>query len=416
MRGEAWIGAARGARSAMIMTFGTGIGAGLLLDGRIYSGAHFGSGEIGLWRLSPPPQSGEWLSLEEIAAPGRIARRRGADFATLFAAWQGGDKETGLDSTFELAGRAIANAHLLLDLDVVVLSGAIVALGKSFGRAVEACFLDACPEDFRHGLRIRFCRARAARWRRSLVPRRVRFMNVVEAADYADLSLRAADIILAQIKAKPDSLLVLPTGRTPLGTFRALGAAHRRGDADFSLCRLAMLDEYVSIAPDDRRRLYHWIGRELIDPLGLPTTSVVAFDPMADPDLESRCVETAIAALGGIDLAVLGLGPNGHLGMNEPGSKFDSRTRLVTLAPESIRSNAAYWGSEADVPRQGMTLGLGTLSAARSILLLVSGAGKAGILETMLTGPISTDVPATTLRRHPACTIVADRPALRRAM
>lgn len=156
MRGEAWIGAARGARSAMIMTFGTGIGAGLFLDGRVYSGAHSGSGEIGLWRLSPPPRSGEWLPFEEIAAPGRISRRRGVDFTALFGAWQAGGQETGLDGIFELIGRAIANAHLLLDLDVVVLSGAIVALGEPFRRAVEERYLDACPDDFRHGLRIRF--------------------------------------------------------------------------------------------------------------------------------------------------------------------------------------------------------------------------------------------------------------------
>lgn len=237
-------------------------------------------------------------------------------------------------------------------------------------------------------------------------------MNLIEAADYTDLSRRAADIVIAQVKAKPDSLLVLPTGNTPLGAFRELVAAHQRGDADFSLCRIAMLDEYVGIAPDDRRRLYLWIRRELLDPLALPARSVIAFDPMADPDLESRRVEAAIAALGGIDLAVLGLGPNGHLGMNEPGSPFGSRTRLVALAPESIRSNAAYWGSEAQVPRQGLTLGLGTLVSARSVLLLVSGAGKAAILERTRNGPVSAAIPATALRLHPACTVVADRPAL----
>jgi glucokinase len=156
MRGEAWIGAARGLRSAMIVTLGTGIGAGLLLDGRIHSGTHLASGEIGLWRLNPPPDAGEWLTLEEVAAPGRMALRRGVDFASLFADWQQGDRGTGVDRIIELIGRAIANAHLLLDLEMVVLSGAAVVLGEPFRRAIEASFLDACPENFRHGLQIRF--------------------------------------------------------------------------------------------------------------------------------------------------------------------------------------------------------------------------------------------------------------------
>jgi glucosamine-6-phosphate deaminase len=239
-------------------------------------------------------------------------------------------------------------------------------------------------------------------------------MRLVEAADYADLSRIAANIVLAQVKAKATSLLVLPTGNTPLGMFRALVAAARRGEVDFSSAHFVMLDEYAGIAADDRRRLYHWIRRELIDPVGVPRSAVIAFDPEAEPGREVLRVEEIITEHGGIDLAVLGLGPNGHVGMNEPGSAFDGGTRLVTLAPESIRSNAAYWGSVADVPRQGLTLGLGTLGSARSLLLIVSGAGKAAILEQVLEGTRSTEIPATALRSHPACTVIADRAALGR--
>lgn len=237
-------------------------------------------------------------------------------------------------------------------------------------------------------------------------------MRLIEAADYADLGRIAADIVMAQMRTKANSLLVLPTGNTPLGMFRELIGAARRGEADFSAARIAMLDEYTGIAQDDRRRLYHWIRRALFDPIGVQASAVTAFDPEAEPEAEARRVEERIAGQGGIDLAVLGLGPNGHVGMNEPGSAFDSRTRLVTLAPASIRSNAAYWGSEADVPRQGLTLGLGTLGEARSLLLIVGGAGKATILEQVLNGTRSTEVPATALRSHPACTVIADRAAL----
>ena len=119
-----------------------------------------------------------------------------------------------------------------------------------------------------------------------------------------------------------------------------------------------------------------------------------------------------IAAWGGIDLAVVGLGPNGHLAFNEPGSAFDSRARRITLTPESIRSNAAYWGSEADVPRAGFTLGLGTLRDARQLVLIASGARKRDILARTLHGPIGEDVPATLLRVHPHATVIADRAAL----
>jgi len=171
MRGEAWTGAARGARNAMTLTFGTGIGAGLLLDGQIRTGAHRGAGEIGVWRLLPPPGSGTWPSVEDIAAPGGVELgRRGQDYAALLS--QGG-ADVSRAEAFDLIGRSIANAHLLLDLEVVVLVGGVTALGEPFRTAVEAAFAAACPEEFRHGLSIRlgalgtFCGAigAAALWR-----------------------------------------------------------------------------------------------------------------------------------------------------------------------------------------------------------------------------------------------------------
>ncbi|MCW2308978.1 ROK family protein [Rhodobium gokarnense] len=156
MRGEAWTGAARGRRNAMIVTFGTGIGAGLLLDGRIYRGRHLACGELGLWRMTPPPATGAWRTLEDVAAPGRLAAQGGAAFSDRFERWQRGDAETGMDAVFEQVGRAIANVHLLLDLEMVVLFGAVVGLGEPFRRAVEEGFDAACPASFRGGVRIAF--------------------------------------------------------------------------------------------------------------------------------------------------------------------------------------------------------------------------------------------------------------------
>lgn len=155
MRGEAWLGAARGAQNAMTMTFGTGIGAGLLLSGLIHAGAHGGAGEIGVWRLIPPPDAGGWRSVEDIAAPAQFAARRGTGFSEAFHAWINRDGDDGLDEAFELVGRAIANAHLLLDLEVVVLIGAVTALGEPFRRAIESSFLTACPAAFHRDLAVR---------------------------------------------------------------------------------------------------------------------------------------------------------------------------------------------------------------------------------------------------------------------
>jgi glucokinase len=173
MRGEAWLGAAKGARNAVTLTFGTGIGAGLLLDGRIHAGAHGGAGEIGVWRLAPPPSFGAWPSVEDLAAPGgAIFRERGLDFATLLG--ERTEAAPGhLGEILELIGRSIANAQLLLDLETVVLVGGVTAIGEPFRAAVEAAFDDACPPEFRHGLAIRigtlgpYCGAigAAALWR-----------------------------------------------------------------------------------------------------------------------------------------------------------------------------------------------------------------------------------------------------------
>ncbi len=237
-------------------------------------------------------------------------------------------------------------------------------------------------------------------------------MKVVTADDYDDLSRRAAGLVIDAVRDKPESVLVLPTGTTPLGMFRELTGAVAAGTADFGRARFVTLDEYAGIGPADRRRLLLWLKRELLDGVGVADDRVVAFDPAAEPLAEAARVEAAVAAWGGIDLAVAGLGPNGHLAFNEPGSAFDSRARRITLTPESIRSNAAYWGTEADVPREGFTLGLGTLRDARQLVLIASGARKLDILSRTLEGPIGEAVPATLLRVHPHATVIADRAAL----
>lgn len=173
MRGEAWSGAARGVANAMTLTFGTAIGSGLLLGGHIHAGAHRGAGEIGVWRLAPPPASGPWTTFEEAAAPGGVVfRGRGLDYGELLAG-PSEERPEAAAEIFGLIGQAIANAHLLLDLDMVVLVGGVTAIGEPFRAAVESAYKAACAEEFRHGLVIRlgelgtYCGAigAAALWR-----------------------------------------------------------------------------------------------------------------------------------------------------------------------------------------------------------------------------------------------------------
>jgi glucosamine-6-phosphate deaminase len=235
-------------------------------------------------------------------------------------------------------------------------------------------------------------------------------MNLIVTKDYDQLSAAAAETLVAHIRQQPDSVLVLPTGNTPLGMYRQLVQRAHGGEVSFDQAYLVELDEYLGIELDDPRNLYRWLDEVFITPAGFSPDRVFRFDSTTvDPTQEVARAEAALEAKGGIGLLVLGLGPNGHLGFNEPGSPFDSRTRAVDLTAESIESNARYWGGADLVPCcQALTLGLGTLSGARQTVLLVSGTAKADILAETLYGPIGVDVPATLLRQIDNVTVIAD--------
>ncbi len=237
-------------------------------------------------------------------------------------------------------------------------------------------------------------------------------MDLVIVEDYEALSRAGADWLAEGIRSKPDSAIVVATGDTPMGVYRELAERRSGGQLDPSQLRVFQLDAYVGLAPDDRRALFGWMRRSFIEPLGITEANVVrlAGDAL---DLKEACrlYEATVRAAGGFDLSILGLGPNGHLGFNEPPSPPDARTRLVNLTPESIRSNARYWGSEEQVPHQALTCGMDLLLAARRSLLVVSGAHKHQILHRTLEGPQMPEVPASYLRLAPNVTVLADRAA-----
>jgi glucosamine-6-phosphate deaminase len=237
-------------------------------------------------------------------------------------------------------------------------------------------------------------------------------MRTVVVEDYDALSLAAADAIAAVLERRPDALLLLATGDTPMGAYRELADRRRRGEVDTSQLRAAQLDEYAGLPPGDRRSLYGWMESSFLEPLGIPEDRTIRLDASLPPDVACRRYDAAVAAAGGFDLAVLGLGPNGHLGFNEPPIERYAPTRLVPLTPASIRSNARYWGDEGDVPREALTCGLASMLMAREILLVVSGGSKREILRGTLAPPPTCAVPASWLQQAEGDVIVlADRDA-----
>ena len=237
-------------------------------------------------------------------------------------------------------------------------------------------------------------------------------VDLIIVDNYEALSRAGADWIVEAINAKPDSAIVIATGDTPMGTYSQLAGRRSRGLVNTSQLRVFQLDAYLGLARDDARSLYGWTCRSFIEPLEIPQAHVVRLAGDA-PDAWQSCriYEAAARESGGFDISILGLGPNGHLGFNEPPSPSDVPTRVVDLTPESIVSNARYWGGEGQVPRQALTCGMDLLLAARQTLLLVSGAHKHQILRRAVEGPQTPDVPASYLRSASRVTVLADRAA-----
>jgi glucosamine-6-phosphate deaminase len=235
---------------------------------------------------------------------------------------------------------------------------------------------------------------------------------VIVVADAEAAGRAAAHIVTETVRGKPEAALAVPTGSTPLPMFAELIARVRRGELDLSRVHLFCLDEYVGVATMDPVSLTGWLSRLFFIPAGIPVSHVRTL-PSTDPDPAAglRAYEADLAARGGLDLAVLGLGANGHIAYNEPGSAADSRTRVLTLTPESVTQAAGYFAGRT-VPTQAMTIGVGTLLEAHRIVLIVTGAGKTAILRRTLSEPMCADVPASWLRlAGNRLTVIADEAA-----
>lgn len=240
-------------------------------------------------------------------------------------------------------------------------------------------------------------------------------MRIYRAKDYSDLSRKAANIISAQVIMKPNCVLGLATGSTPVGAYRQLVEWYRKGDLDFSEVTTVNLDEYRGISRENKQSYYYFMNENLFSQVNIHKTRTFLPDGMEE-DARKACADynQIIHSLGGVDLQLLGLGHNGHIGFNEPGIAFETETHCVNLTERTIKANMRFFLSEKDVPRQAYTMGIKTIMSARKILMVVSGEDKADILEEAFFGPVTTSVPASILQLHGDVTLVADEASLRK--
>jgi glucosamine-6-phosphate deaminase len=239
-------------------------------------------------------------------------------------------------------------------------------------------------------------------------------MRVIIESDAAAVAGRAARLVADLVRRKPASVLGLATGSTPLGMYRELIGMHRDEGLDFSQVMTFNLDEYVGLAPSHPKSYRHFMQTELFDHLNIDPKNTNVPDGRA-LDFESYCAqyERKIAAAGGIDLQVLGIGSDGHIAFNEPGSSLGSRTRLKTLTSETIRDNARFFGSAENVPRLAVTMGVGTILESRRCLLLATGEAKSRAIRDAVEGPVTAQVTASALQLHRDVVAVVDADAAR---
>ncbi len=238
-------------------------------------------------------------------------------------------------------------------------------------------------------------------------------MKICRAKDYNDMSRKAANLISAQIIMKPNCVLGLATGSTPVGTYRQLVEWYEKGDLDFSEVMTVNLDEYKGLTRETPQSYYYFMNENLFGKVNINKTRTFLPDG-TEPDSKTACenYNEILRAVGDVDLQLLGLGHNGHIGFNEPGESFSTETHCIDLSEQTIKANARFFETLEEVPRQAYTMGVKTIMSARRILIIVSGEDKAEIVKRAFFGPITPQVPASILQLHRNVTLVADEAAL----
>ena len=237
-------------------------------------------------------------------------------------------------------------------------------------------------------------------------------MRVIIEKDYKAVSKKAALLVASQVRLKPDSVLGLATGSTPLGMYDELIEMYNKDEIDFSEAKTFNLDEYCNLSPENPQSYHYYMNDNFFSHINIPEKNINILDGMTD-DVKRECIEydMKIKRAGGIDLQVLGIGPNGHIGFNEPGERLNVKTHQVDLAEETIEANSRFFDSKEEVPKKAITVGIATILKARRILLLASGKNKAHAIKETVSGHVSTQVPSSLLQTHPEVTIIIDEAA-----
>lgn len=237
-------------------------------------------------------------------------------------------------------------------------------------------------------------------------------MNVLVMKNTQEIGKAAGTMFAAQVISKPNSVLGLATGSTPIPTYQYMIELYKQGVVDYSKVTTYNLDEYCGLTHDHDQSYYYFMQENLFKGINVPTESIHVLNGVA-PDAQAECdaYDAAIDAAGGIDLQILGIGNNGHIAFNEPCSSFPAKTHIVSLTQSTIEANKRFFESIDDVPKQAITMGIGSIMKARNIILIATGAAKAEAVKAMINGPVDPQCPASILQFHPNVTIFLDEPA-----
>ncbi|MFK9095090.1 glucosamine-6-phosphate deaminase [Bacillus salipaludis] len=238
-------------------------------------------------------------------------------------------------------------------------------------------------------------------------------MKIIEVKDYSEMSQKAAEYIIEKVCQNPKIKLGLATGGTPVGTYKKLIEDHQKNRTSYQNVTTFNLDEYIGLSGENKNSYRYFMDEQLFNHIDInkQNTNIPRGD---SKDIEEECqrYEELLAKYGGIDLQILGIGSNGHIGFNEPGTNFTSQTHVIELAPSTINANARYFNRIEEVPTKAVTMGISTIMKSKEILLLVSGETKKQAMSKLLNGNVTESFPASVLKNHPYVTIIADKAAV----
>lgn len=237
-------------------------------------------------------------------------------------------------------------------------------------------------------------------------------LNVIRVKNYEEMSKTAARIVIDEVKSNPNTILGLATGGTPEGMYKEIVSDHKSSGTSFENITSFNLDEYVGLSGDNEASYRHYMDTHLFNHVNInKENTYVPFGVSEDLNLDCLNYEDRMKELGPINLQVLGIGGNGHIGFNEPGTSFDSTTHVVDLDQSTIEANARYFDSLDEVPKQAVSMGISTIMRSEKIILLASGESKLDAITALLKGEVSENLPASVLRKHPNVTIIVDESA-----